>query len=159
MAKTIDISLLGDRALARKLHELPLTVGKKVLRPTLRASAKRLKAFLILNLSGGVVSPHTGRWLAAVQATPVRALKRSRTRFGAGLEMPSRAELGIDPKDKWYSPFAVEYGYTRTARAPVDVRAFEPIRKAVDDHAASELRTIANDIGNGIKRVAKPVFK
>ncbi len=155
MAKGIDISLIGDKELARKLRKMPLKVQKKALRPELRASAKRLKAFLIQNLMGGVVSPHTGRWLTAMLITPVQALPRSRTRIGVGLAMPTRAELGIDPKDKWYYPSAVEYGYTRTRRAPVTVRAFKPIRRAVDEHERSEKSIIASGVGRRIEALWK----
>lgn len=153
MASGIDIRMLGDKALQRALSQLPKSASqKKAMRPALRNSTKRIKQYAIQNLSGAVVSPDTGAWLAALSATPVRALKRSRTRMGYGLLLPTRSDLAIDPSDEWYYPAAVEYGYTRTERAPVTVEAKRPMRDAIDEHKRSELAQIGHDVGIGIKR-------
>jgi len=153
MASAIDISVLGDKALSRALDKLAKPASqKRSIRPALRSSTYRIKQYAIENLSGAVVSPVTGAWLAAMAATPVRAFKRSRTRIGYGLPMPLRSELGIDPSDEWYYPAAVEYGYTRTERAPVTVEAKRPLRDAIDDNKRTEYAQIGRDIGHGIER-------
>ena len=108
---------------------------------------------MVHNLSGAVVTPDTGRWLAATVAAKVHALKRSRVRMGYGIDMPTRAELGLDPTDKGYYPAHVEYGYIR--KDGVQVPGKYPIRSAVNDHAAAELKEIGEDIGKGIEKQAR----
>jgi hypothetical protein len=149
----IDIRMIGDKELEKLLRKLPDVAAKAAVRPALRKSAKRLKAHVIHNLSGAVVKPHTGAWLAATIAAKVGPLKRSRVRIGTGWDMPTRAELGIDPKDTGYYPTHVEFGYTRNNG--VQVPGKSPIRSAVNDHAAAELKEIGDDIGKGIVKQAK----
>ena len=148
----VDIRLIGDKRLIRALKKLPGVAQKKAVRPGLRRSAKRLKAHVVTNLSGDPVGIESGRWVAATIATPIRAMKRSRVALGVGFAMPTREELGIDPKDKWYYPAAVEYGTTERAGGRGSVPELRPIRSAVDDHRAQELATIGRDIGTGIER-------
>jgi len=144
----IDITMIGDKELERKLARLATPASqKRAIRPSLRASAKRLKAEVVANLSGLVVSPKTGRLLTAMQAQKVGALPRSRALIGVGLPMPTRQELGIDPKDKYYYPAAVEYGHPGAPPYPYT-------RGAVDRNAARELHTIGTDIGKAIEREA-----
>lgn len=149
----VDISMIGDKALQQMLNKLPDAAAKKAIRPALRKSAKRFKARVVHNLSGAVVKPYTGRWLAATIAAKVHALKRSRMRMGYGIDMPSRAELGYDASDVGYHPFHVEYGYIR--KDGVQVPGKYPIRSAVNSHTAEELKTIGDDIGKGIVKQAK----
>jgi len=149
----VDIRMIGDKALEKMLRSLPDAAEKKAVRPALRKSAKRLKAHVIHNLSGAVVKPDTGAWLAATIASKVHTLRRSRGRIGAGFDMPRRIELGIDPKDPGYYPVHVEYGYIR--KDGVHVPGKYPIRGAVNSHAAEELKTIGGDIGKDIVKEAK----
>ena len=149
----VDISMIGDKALQKMLNKLPDVAAKAAIRPALRKSGKRLKAHVVHNLSGAVVKPHTGAWLAATIAAKVHPLKRSRRRIGVGFDMPRRIELGIDPKDKGYYPVHVEYGYIRQDGVQVPGKA--PIRSAVNSHTAEELKTIGDDIGKDIVKQAK----
>lgn len=155
----IDIRLIGDKKLIRALSKLPGASQKKVVRPGLRRTAKRLKGQVISNLSGDPVAPASGRWLAAAIAMPVRAMKRSRSHIGVGFAMPTREQLGIDPKDKWYRPFAVEYGTQVRAGGRGSVPELRPIRSAVDDHRQRELAMIGRDIGKGIEREWRKLSK
>lgn len=153
MAKpAIDISLVGSDILIKQLASFEPKVQKRVVRQTLRKSAKHLKAHIVTNLSGHPVSPDSGRYLAAMTAAKPKALPRSRTMIGVGIAMPYRAELGIDPGYKWYYPFAVEYGHDR---APPKA----PLRRAIDDHADEEHRFMGRDIGKGVDREARKHFK
>jgi hypothetical protein len=148
----VDISVFGNKALERDLASFPPGVQKKVVRPVLRRSLKRLKAHVVRNLSGHPVSPDSGRYLAAMIAAKPHALKRSRTRIGVAFDMPPRTELGIPPGYKWYYPAAVEYGHPRAS-------AKAPIRRAVNAHTNEELGAMGRDIGRGIEREAKKHFK
>lgn len=155
----VDISLVGDKALIKGLARFEPRVQKKVVRGALRKSAKRLKAHVIRNLSGDPVKPDSGRYRAGMVAAKIRSLGRSRRLMALGFALPTRAELGIAPGYEWYYPFAVEYGYTRTARAPVTVAPKAPIRRAVNEHATEERLVMGREIGAGIKREAKKAFK
>lgn len=155
MAKgMVDISMLGDKELDRKLAKLATAASqKRAVRPALRKSTKRLKAHVVANLSGRVVKPDTGRWLRATIAAKVKAIKRSRGEIGTAFAMPTREELGIEPGYEWYYPFAVEYGHPAPGREHASAKA--PIRQAVNSHAREELFRIGRDIGKGIEKEAK----
>lgn len=160
MAKpVVDISLVGSDILIRQLASFEPRIQRKVVRQTLRKSAKRLQVHVIQNLSGYPVAPETGRYLFAMAGAKPKALRRSRYVIGVGIAMPVRAELGIDPGYEWYYPFAVEYGYTREARAPVVVPPKAPIRRAVNDNTDAEHRFMGRDIGKGVEREARTWFK
>lgn len=150
----VDIALLGDKELERKLAKLATPASqKRAVRPALRKSNKRLKAHVVANLSGRVVKPRTGRWLRATIAAKVKAVKRSRGEIGTAFAMPTREELGIDPGYEWYYPFAVEYGHPAPGREHASAKA--PIRQAVNSHATEELLRIGKDVGKGIEKEAK----
>lgn len=155
----VDIQVLGDKALTRALASFEPKVQKKVVRSALRKSLKRLKVHVVQNLSGHPVAPDSGRYLAAMIAAKPKALPRRRNSFGIGFDMPPREELGISPGYEWYYPMSLEYGYTRTARAPVTVPPKAPIRRAVNAHQAEELRGLGSDIGRGVEREARKHFK
>ena len=149
----IDISILGDKELERKLAKRTTAASqKRAVRPSLRNSAKRLKGHVVANLSGRVVKPRSGRWLAAAIATKIKAIKRRRGWMGMGWAMPTREALGIDPTNPYYYPFAVEYGHPAPGREHASAKA--PIRQAVNSHAQEELVRIGKMIGKGIEKEA-----
>lgn len=150
----IDISMIGDKELERKLAKLATPASqKRAVRPALRKSTKRLKAHVVANLSGLVVQPDTGRWLRAAIAAKVKAIKRSRGEIGTAFAMPTREALGIAPGDESYYPASVEYGHPAPGREHASAKA--PIRQAVNSHAREELFRIGRDIGKGIEKEAK----
>lgn len=151
----IDIQVLGVKELGQALARFEPRIQKKVVRRALRESGKRLKDKALVNWSGGVVTERTGRTVAAMEAERVKPV---RTRRGIRFEwaMPTKAALGIE--DDSYYPFAIEYGYTRTKRAPVVVPAKAPIRRAVNSNMAREHAAMGKEIGKGIEREAKRHF-
>ncbi len=155
-APVVDISTFGDKALARGLARLEPRIQKKVMRQALRKSAKRLKKHVVNNWER---MKDTGRTAEAFKATKVRAGKRSRSGIRMEWPLPTKPELGIDPESDWYYPFAVEYGYTRMARAPVTVPPKAPIRRAVNEHTDQEHAIMGREIGKGIEREARKAFK
>lgn len=155
----VNIQVFGNKALERSLASFPRRVQRTIVRSTLRKSLKRLKGHVVQNLSGYPVAPDSGRYLAAMIAAKPKALPRRRNSFGIGFDMPPREELGISPGYEWYYPMSLEYGYTRTARAPVTVPPKAPIRRAVNAHQAAELQFMAADIGRGIYRQARKHFR
>lgn len=152
----VDISMFGDKALARGLARLEPRIQKKVVRQAIRKSAKRVRAHVIANWER---TKDTGQMAEAFKAIKIRAGKRSRHGLRMEYPLPERSLLGISPSYKWYPPFAVEYGYTRTARAPVTVPPKAPIRRAVNEHTDQEHAIMGREIGKGIEREARKAFK
>ncbi len=150
----IDISILGDKELEKKLAALGSEAAqKKAVRPALRKSIKRIRTRVIQHLSGLPVQPQTGRLLVGMASVKPQSLRRSRGTLGVVLPFPSREQLGIDPKDKYFYPAAVEYGHVRGAgKSAAPPHPF--IRPAVDNNSERELSLIAADIGKGIIKQA-----
>ena len=147
MADNVSFKIEGDLGLQRKFDAMEGKVQNKVVRPALRASAKRFKEDVIANLSGRTVQVRTGNLREAFQQTKVRALPRRRHTLGAGLPFPERSALNppIDPKDKHFWPAAVEYGHD-------NVPPHSYLRAAVDEHYQRETGEIGADLGRGINR-------
>lgn len=145
----ISIQTFGDRAIIAALMKLPEASRRSAIRPALLQAIKHLRTALVQHLSGIPVKPQTGKYLFAM-AGQRPALIRARTGLvGYVLKMPQRAELDIDPKDKWYYPAVLEYG------SPLDYArypAFAPIRKAVNANERAVKIQIAVNVGKGVKR-------
>ncbi len=149
----VEFKVAGLAELIVGFQILPAKFQRRVISKATRASTKRLKANLIENLSGKVVQPRTGRWLASVKATPVlkRKFRRGRGLTGDGFGMPQRSEIGVEPEAEGYYPAAVEYG-TPTMEAKA------PIRRAVNDAEAFEERTIIDEMRRGVVVQARKAF-
>ena len=145
----IDISVLGDRELARALAKLPDKYEGKAVRPALRASAKRLKLLVIQAFSGVPIGVRTGRTLTAVIGQKVHAIPRKTGWIGAAFDWPTREELGIDPESDSFYPWALEYG---SPDNPERYPAYAPIRSTVNRVQAKEMGTIGRKIATGIER-------
>ncbi len=143
--RTVDIKLLGDKALERKLAGLVAAAEKKIVSQALRKSAKRIKKRIIDKVSGFPVGVVTGNYKAAIKASKVRAGKRKRGMIRVGLTRPAEARQAIQQN-------ALEYGRTRGGR-PMAARPH--VRPAVDEDKANEQKRIGRDIGAGIVREAK----
>ena len=152
-ANIVELHVEGVAQLIAGFELLPEKFQRKVLAKVTRASAKRLHALVVENLSGRVVTPRTGRWLRSAQDAPVRSRKfRRRSGYvGAGFAFPTRAEVGIDPGSKHFYPAAEEYGTpTMAAKAP--------IRRAVNDAAAFEEATMITEMRKGVITQARKAF-
>lgn len=109
MAKLFDISIFGDKALTRALDDLSDKIQKQYMRKSLRAGTK-----LVADVVRRNTPVLTGRLRKGIK---VRAGKRSRGLIGYFVLLPTRAQLGIDPKAKWYYPAVLEWGgITKTGR-------------------------------------------
>lgn len=144
MAKGFDISILGDRALQRKLNQLERKEARKIVSRALRNSAKRVRPEV-----ANRAPVDTGTLRDAMSRAKIR-VQKSNVRGGVrlGIVMPSREDLGIAPDDKGYYPFSLEYGQENAAARPY-------IRPTVDRMTPSEHRKIGRDIGKAIERRAK----
>jgi len=110
MAKgMIDVSIFGDAELERQLHALELGVQKKVVRPALRASAMRIRGYMMQ-----YIPVDTGAYRTAMGKAKIRAGKSRPGLIRLGLVWPTRAELGIGEShddDRHFWPAALEYGH------------------------------------------------
>jgi len=139
----VDISMIGDEVLQRRLSNLVGKTQKKIVRQALRKEAKETKKRIVSNIKIlGLID--SGTMLQAYQNTKVRSTsKRNFIRLGP--ENPKRDELGIRANDKYYYPYAVEFGHAGAKAHPF-------IRPAVDEYKTSSIKSIGRDIGSGIER-------
>jgi len=145
MPAVVDIKMLGDKRLSRALEKLPAIAQKRVVRKALRKSAKRQVGYVV-----ALAPEDTGALKRGYRIAKVRALRHWRHIMGAGLDNPYRDTLGISPDDKWYYPFALEYG-TKQRKGRGRIAAMRFIRDAVDRHAETEYRLLSQEIGHGIQ--------
>jgi len=148
----VNISVLGVPELQKELKRLTEKAQKNAVRPAMRASAKRIKGYVIENLSNNKVDVQSGTLLRAFQETPIRAASR-RNFIRVGLAYPEREYLGIAAGAKYYYPTAVEYGH-KIAGSSERVPPHPYMRPAVDEHKTAEWAQIARDIGKGIEKQA-----
>lgn len=140
MAVQIDLSILGDKVLEKRLKALPLKVQKKILRKAFRSTAKD-----ILSDARIRVPIDTGNLRKSLR---VRALKKAKGRIGVQIETGTREELGIDENDKYYYPAAIELG-----AEGVPVQSF--LRAALEVNRVPGTDKIKKSIMDGIKEAGK----
>jgi len=139
MPATVDISLLGDKRLQRKLERLVVAAQKRVIRSALR------KGGHILRDEAKALCPvRTG---ALRKSIKVRAIKGKRATIGVVVASGTREELGLKAADYYY-PAAVEFG---TGNAP----AHSFLRAARDAKRDEVIEVIKREIGEGITREAR----
>lgn len=146
MAK-IDISAIGFPELEKQLGQIVDRAQKTIVATSLRKEAYRARKRISANiLARGLV--RTGTMLKGYQTAKVKRTRAGRGLIRVGVENPTRDVLNIDPRDKFYYPYAVEFGHARAEPKPF-------IRPAIDEHKDASFRAIGNDIGSGIVRQAK----
>ncbi|MDZ7809200.1 MAG: hypothetical protein U5L11_02475 [Arhodomonas sp.] len=136
---TFDVSLLGDKALAKQLEQLQRKDARRIIGQELRKSAGRTRTRVVANLSGYPVAVDTGVTRQAFRKAKIKSARARRGNIRLGIVLPERSELGISPTDKFYYPTAIEYGYNNVPARPF-------MRPAVDDHAEEEFRLIGAGI-------------
>lgn len=141
-----DLRLLGVPGLERKLKRLERATQRRIVRKALRESAKRVRVYVVTNLSGVKVNVDTGTLRDAFARGKIRGSTR-RGVIRVGIQFPERDELGIHADDPYYYPTAVEYGHGK-------VPAYPYMRPAVDEHDTTERLLIGRAIGHGIEREA-----
>jgi len=109
----IDISMLGEPELQKKLNSIANNLGQKALKKAFRDGAKIIK-----ETAKSIVPSKTGKLRRYLT---VRAIKSGRARYiGRGLKVkdikvgvqtPKKIKLGIDQDTKWYYPAHLELGH------------------------------------------------
>lgn len=136
-----DISILGAPELSKALAELPANLERKILTKALRQAGKFYQTLAQAR------APRDRGKLATTMR--VRALKRRKGRVGVLIATGTRAQLGIDPKQRGYYPAHTEFGHRDRAG----------VHHAADPYMRSSLRTGQNaifailrqEIDNGIE--------
>ena len=125
----IDIRVLGDDKLAKKIAKLDRVAAGKIVRPGMRAAAQ-----MVLPYVKAAVPEKTGNLKRSIK---VKADKRKWARSkatGVNIQTGTREQLGIAADDKYYYPAAVEYGHGN-----VPARSY--LRGPMDQHReAAKLR-------------------
>ncbi len=142
-----DISMLGDTALSETLAGLTEKMERTVITRATRDAGKFL---LTLTKAAAPVSqdprdPHRGQLKATLK---LRALRRRKGRVGVAIQTGTRAELGIDPKDKGYYPAFRELGTRKLPPLPYMRGPLHSAREAV-------LAVLRQSIDQGIERELK----
>jgi len=141
-ARGVDISVFGDKRLERALRELPVRIQNKVARKALRAGAKVIGDEARARVAVSSERTRPGRHLR--DTIKVRAMKRSRAKFGFNVQTGRRIELGIPPDEKSYYPFSLEYGTAKAAAQPY-------MRPALETKGPPALARIKQQIVSGIE--------
>ena len=130
----IDISLLGDKALQRKLNRLPQKIQKKVMRQALREGARPILAAAKTN-----APVDTGRMKASLK---LRSHKARRGNFGVEVRTGTRTELGIPEGATSYYPYSVEFGHGNVPAHPFMRPALDDNREVAEKLLKTKLRRI-----------------
>lgn len=142
---TVQIQVLGDKVIERRLHELADATQKKVVTHALREGGRP-----VLKTAQTLCPVRTG---ALKKSLKLRAYKKRRQGiFGVAVFTGTRRELGIPEGYRWYYPMAVEYGHG-------NVPAHSFMRKALDDNRRKSMRIIKTQIGTGIEREARRIAR
>lgn len=145
---SINISMLGDKELEKKLTRLADKAQKKIVRKPIRDASKRAKKRIINNIHKENLIDK-GNLLAAFSKAKIRsASSNPRKLIRIGVEMPDRSALGISDSAKGYYPTVLEYGSENSKARPY-------IRPAIDEHINKERIIIGKQIGTGIENEFK----
>lgn len=145
MAQLFDISMLGDKALERKLRRLADKVQVKVVGSALGKSRTRTKRAILATMDSGFFKEPTGELRESFKKTKLKSSKR-RGVIRRSIAQPETAEEAIKMN-------SVEYGHTTPQGGFVQPKPF--IRSTVNAIEDEELRRIGKDIGSGIEQAAK----
>lgn len=143
----VDISLIGDKELERKLRKLPPKVQKQVVRPALVKVAKRARDDIT-----AAMPVDTGKLKSlGMKVVPI---KRSRSGgIGRLVQTPTKEELGIPNDSKSYYPAHVELGHSIKGGGKVADKPY--IRGTMKTNRPKYLSFLRREIGRLLIKVAK----
>jgi len=140
VAKAVDVSLIGDKRLNRKLRRLPLKVQRKVVRQALREAGRP-----VLATAKRIVPVRTGNLRDGLK---LRAIKPRGGQFGVAIKTPTREDLGLPATGGGYYPAHIELGTRNTPAQPY-------LRPAMDQNRKKSIGILRRQIGAGIEREAR----
>ncbi len=134
----IDIRMVGDVRLQKKMGRLTGKDQKKIVRKALRLAAK-----VVLPVAKALV-PVRRRKLK--DSLKIKALKAKRGKFGVVIRTGTREELGIPSGDRYYYPAAVELS---TKNVPA--RSF--LRASLKQKRREALAVMGSEIKRGFTSI------
>jgi len=148
--KMIDISILGDKQTARRLHRLVSKVQKRVVGKALRAGGKP-----VLAATKAKAPVDTGRLKGSLKLRTARLSRRRKRQgeFGMEVRTGTREELGLAPDATGYYPISQEYGWKLRGGGAAPARPY--MRPAADERRREALGIIGREIASGVKREAR----
>lgn len=140
-----DISILGAPELSRALAALPETLERKVLTKALRQAGKFYMA-----LAKARAPRDAGRLSGTMK---LRAMKRRKGRIGVTIMTGTRAQLGIDPKQKSYYPAHIELGYRDVSGTHHPANPY--MRTSLKTGESAIFAILRQELDNGIESAMK----
>lgn len=136
-----DISLLGSEQLSRALAALPEKLERRVITRAMRQVGK-----YYATLAAARAPRERGKLAVSFK---VRSMKRRRHRVGVMIQTGTRAQLGIDPKQRGYYPAHIELGFRD--RAGVHHAANPYMRSSLRTGQSAIFAILRQEIDNGIE--------
>lgn len=151
---SLSIGAVGGPTPNALFEGLSKAMEKKIARRATRAGAT-----VVLNAARSIVGKRTGKLARGLR---VRALKRSRKRFGHKVVTPTREYLGIAKDAKHYYPAVLEYGtkggrpWKSDPRKRTKARAPHPfMRPALKNNQGAVLEAVRSTIKVETERTIK----
>lgn len=141
-----DISVLGDKKVAKKLTGLPPKVQKKIMPKAMRASMKP-----VLQKARADAPKRTGIHRRKIKLR--KAKMKAKDGLAFQVKFGVRSELGIPADAKGYYPAALEYGWVD--RGGNRHAARPHIRPALENNRQRVLRKMRVEIGRGVETAVK----
>lgn len=143
MSDKVDISMIGDKDLERKLQRLDIQLQRSIVRTSMRQAMRQVR-----DEARNLVDVNTGRLRKSIK-------QKQRTRRGvtrSQIVTGTRGELGIPASARGYYPAALEYGYKRAGRH-IAPRSF--MRRALYNKKSRVLAEMAAHIRRKIDGVVR----
>lgn len=137
-----DISILGAPELSKALAELPDKLERRVMIKATRETGK-----FFLTLAKARAPKESGKLASTMK---LRAMRRKKGRVGVRIMTGTRAELGIDPKERGYYPAHVEFGHRD--RSGNQVAAVPFFRGPLHSSREALFAVMRQEIDTGIER-------
>jgi len=153
MASLLD-GITGDEELIREFDKLPLSLEKKGLRPALRNATKQ---YILAGARSNLESSQVGGTGALSRDLRVRAVPRSRVKFGSQVELRAQHSL-----DTFYGLF-LEFGLTKTSpprrhksgKSTGDLPAQPFLRPALYDNKENIRKAVATAVRKWLTTLKK----
>lgn len=143
MPSGVNLRLEGYEAVEKAFRRLEGPDQKKLVRASMRDGVK-----VVRDQAKARVPVRTGKLKAGIK---VRALRRSRTRLGIRVTLPTREELGLPSSTPGYYPASVEFGRRTKDGRRVGAKPF--LRPAWDESKERMMRVFATSLGRRMQQL------
>lgn len=137
----VAVELKGFAALKHDLATLSNRVANRVVDEALEAGAE-----IIATEARNTAPVDEGRMAESIAVAKSKFNRKGKRAFI--VKTGTREELGIDPKDKYYYPAAVEFGYTQHNQitGKLTVNPPNPFMRRAADSVGPEAQRVATDM-------------